>query len=225
MLQASTLKFLRDLARNNNKSWFDSHRSQYTAAREDFENLVDTILAIHKRQDPDLEGLTAKQCVFRINRDIRFSKDKSPYKTNMGASMDRGGKKSRFAGYYLHCEPGKSFVGGGLWMPSTADARKVRQEIDYCWDEFESITNNKKFKQAYGAVYRGDDVSLTRTPQGFENDSPAAEYLRLKSWLAMKELSDEEIQSKNLAKQITEQFLILMPFIKFLNRAVEDTES
>ncbi|HYC28991.1 MAG TPA: DUF2461 domain-containing protein, partial [Chitinophagaceae bacterium] len=100
MLQASTLKFLKDLRKNNNKPWFDAHRAQYDAARKDFEQFIQAVLDRHSKNDPDLKELTAKQCMFRINRDVRFSKDKSPYKTNLGASMDRGGKKSGFAGYY-----------------------------------------------------------------------------------------------------------------------------
>src|SRR5688572_356272 len=109
MLQSSTLKFLKALVKNNDKQWFDANRSSYDDAKEDFENFIQAILDRHIKKDEDLKELTAKKCTFRINRDIRFSKDKTPYKTNMGASMNRGGKKSVFAGYYFHCEPGKSF--------------------------------------------------------------------------------------------------------------------
>src|SRR5687767_9545204 len=168
MLQPATLKFLGDLKKNNNKPWFDSHRKEYDAARSDFEKLIGSILDLHSKNDPDLKGLIAKQCMFRINRDIRFSKDKSPYKTNFGASMDRGGKKSIYAGYYFHFEPGSSFIGGGLWMPMPNELKKVRQEIDYCFDELDKIVQNKKFVSVYKELYRGDDVSLTKVPHGFE---------------------------------------------------------
>ena len=221
MLQSSSLKFLKDLSRNNDRSWFEAHRKQYEQAKEDFENFVQTILDRHSKKDKDLKELTAKKCTFRINRDIRFSKDKSPYKTNMGASMARGGKKSIFSGYYFHCEPGKSFVGGGLWMPMPPEMKKVRQEIDYCYDEFKTIVSAKKFKAVYKELYTGDDVKLTKVPQGFEKDNPAAEYLKLKSWLAMKELTDEEITSKDLIKKTSDAFETLQPMIKFLNRAIE----
>jgi uncharacterized protein (TIGR02453 family) len=222
MLQPATLKFLGDLKKNNNKPWFDAHRKEYDSARSDFEKLIQNILDIHSEKDPDLKGLVAKQCMFRINRDVRFSKDKSPYKTNFGASMDRGGKKSIYAGYYFHLEPGSSFIGGGLWMPMPAELKKVRQEIDYCFDEFDKIVRNKKFTSVYNELYRGDDVSLTKVPHGFEKDSPAAAYLKLKSWLAMRNLSDAEVTSKNLVKQTVQSFKELMPFIKFINRAIED---
>ena len=201
MLQPSTLKFLRDLSRNNDKSWFDAHRNQYDNARSDFENFIQRILDAFSKKDDDLKDLTAKQCIFRINRDIRFSKDKTPYKTNFGASMDRGGKKSIFAGYYFQAEPGKSFLGGGLWMPMPAELKKVRQEIDYCYDEFKGIVESKKFKKHFGELYTGEGIKLSKVPQGFEKDNPAAEYLKLKSWLAMKEFTDAEVTSKGLLKK------------------------
>jgi uncharacterized protein (TIGR02453 family) len=221
MLQQSTLKFLKDLAKNNDKSWFEPHRKQYEEAKLDYENFIQTVLDRYSKRDEYLKELTARKCMFRINRDVRFSKDKSPYKTNLGASMNRGGKKSIFAGYYFHCEPGKSFVGGGLWMPMPPDMKKVRQEIDYCYDEFHQIVTAKKFKQIYGALHAGDDIRLTKVPQGFEKDNPAAEYLKLKSWLAMKEVSDAELISKDLVKKTCEAFEALQPLIKFLNRALE----
>src|ERR1700730_13780996 len=116
MLQSSTLKFLKNLKKHNNKAWFDTNRSTYENAKADFENFIQSVLHRHGKKDADLKDLVARKCMFRINRDVRFSKDKSPYKTNFGASMDRGGRKSGFAGYYFHLEPGSSFVGGGLWM-------------------------------------------------------------------------------------------------------------
>ena len=221
MLRVSTLKFLKDLAKKNDRSWFENHRSNYEDAKQDFENFIQSVIDRHSKKDEDLKDLVAKKCTFRINRDIRFSKDKSPYKTNFGASMNRGGKKSIFAGYYFHCEPGKSFVGGGLWMPMPPEMKKIRQEIDYCYDEFKELVSAKKFKSVYKELYAGEDIKLTKVPQGFEKDNPAAEYLKLKSWLAMKELSDEEITTRDLLKKTSEAFEALQPVIKFLNRAIE----
>lgn len=221
MLQLSTLTFLKDLSKNNERSWFESHRKQYEEAKQDFEDFISAVLNKHSKKDEDLKELEAKKCTFRINRDIRFSKDKSPYKSNFGASMNRGGKKSIFAGYYFHGEPGKSFVGGGLWMPMTPEVKKVRQEIDYCYNEFRLIVTSKKFKAIYKELYTGEDIKLTKLPQGFEKDNPAAEYLKLKSWLAMREISDAELVSKDLIKKTSEAFETLQPMIKFLNRALE----
>jgi uncharacterized protein (TIGR02453 family) len=120
MLQPSTLKFLKDLKKNNTKEWFDANRKVYEAAKQDFEMLVQEVISQHGKKDEEIASLKPKDCMFRINRDIRFSKDKSPYKTNFGAFINRGGKKSIYAGYYFHCEPGRHFVGGG---PVDAHAR------------------------------------------------------------------------------------------------------
>jgi uncharacterized protein (TIGR02453 family) len=221
MLQVSTLKFLRSLKKNNNKAWFDANRDKYEEARKDFGLFIQAIIDRHGRKDASIAQLTAKECMFRINRDIRFSKDKSPYKSNFGASINPGGKKSIFAGYYFHCEPGDSFVGGGLWIPMPPDLKKVRQEIDYCLDEFTAVTGSRKFKKIYGDLYAGDDVSLTKVPQGFEKDNPAAGYLKLKSFIAMKPLKDDELISKQLLRITGEAFDTLQPMLEFINRALK----
>jgi uncharacterized protein (TIGR02453 family) len=153
---------------------------------------------------------------------VRFAKDKSPYKNNIGASINRGGRKSVFAGYYFHCQPGDSFLGGGLWIPMPADLKKVRQEIDYCFDEFKKITGSKKFKSVYGDLNKEDGISLVKVPAGFEKDSPAAPYLKLKSFIALKKLDDKDLTSKNLAAITSEAFETLQPLIYFLNRALEE---
>ena len=222
MLQPATLKFLRDLKKNNNKPWFDSHRGQYETAKKDFELFIQEVISKHGQKDPDIKDLIAKNCLFRINRDIRFSKDKTPYKSNFGASISKGGKKSSFAGYYFHCEPGQSFVGGGIWQPEPDKMKKVRQEIDYNWDEFKKLIGSKKFKSIYNDLYTGEDMSLSKVPQGFEKENPAAKYLKLKSWIAMREIKDADLTSKGLIKLTLDTFDTLQPLLKFLNRAVED---
>lgn len=222
MLEASTIKFLKDLKKNNNKPWFDAHRKQYEAAKENFISFIQTLIDKHGLKDATIKEQEGKKCIFRINRDIRFSKNKAPYKSNMGASINRGGKKSMFAGYYFHFEPGASFVGGGVWQPMPPELKKIRQEIDYCYDEFKKLTGSKKFKSVYGDLYKGDDVSLVRVPQGFEADNPAAEYLKLKSWIAMTELKDAELTSKDLVKKSLEAFAVLQPLVEFVNRTMAD---
>src|SRR5215208_6456212 len=180
MLEPQTLKFLSRLKKNNNKPWFDAHRAQYEAAKIDFSNFIQLVIGDLQKSDTTITGLTARDCLFRINRDVRFSKDKSPYKTNFGAIIKQGGRKSIYAGYYFHCAPGNSFVGGGLWMPEVADLKKLRQEIDYNWDEFQSILKEKKFKKIYNDLYQGDDIKLSTMPKGYEKDNPAIRYLKLK---------------------------------------------
>ncbi len=221
MLQASTIKFLKDLKKNNTKEWFDKNRKTYEAAKEDFAQLVDTVIQQFGKKDTSIATLTAKDCMFRINRDVRFSKDKSPYKTNMGASFSKGGKKVIAAGYYFHCEPGQAFVGGGLWMPDADVVKKVRQEIDYSFDEFSKIIKNKKFVAQYKGLEISDETSLTREPKGYEKDNPAIQFIKLKSWLAMTSLTDADLIDKNLTKKIVTSFEALQPLIEFLNRGIE----
>lgn len=222
MIDTTTIKFLKDLKKNNNKTWFDANRKKYESAKENFLEFIQTLIDKHSLKDATIKEQEAKKCIFRINRDIRFSKDKSPYKSNFGASINQGGKKSMFAGYYFHFEPGGSFVGGGVWQPMPPELKKIRQEIDYCYDEFKKITGSKKFKSVYGDLYRGDDVSLTRVPQGFEADNPAAEYLKLKSWIAMREIKDSDLSSKELVKKSLEAFETLLPLVRFVNRTMQD---
>ncbi len=218
----TSLKFLKSLRKNNNKPWFDSHRLAYEEARDAFENFIQSVLDKHSKNDPDLQGLTARKSMFRINRDVRFSKNKSPYKSNFAASMDRGGKKSGFAGYYFHLEPGKSFLGAGVWMPEPAATKKIRQEIDYCFDEFNKIITSKKFRAFYPEIYKGEGIQLSRVPQGFEKDNPAGEYLKLKSWMFLYYMSDADLNAKDIVNKTVNAFHTLQPFIKFLNRAIEE---
>jgi uncharacterized protein (TIGR02453 family) len=222
MLKSSTLKFLKDLKKNNNKSWFDQHRKNYEEAKEDFCAFVQKLIDHHAKSDPGIKSLVSSKCMLRINRDIRFSKDKSPYKTNLGASISMGGRKSGLAGYYFHCEPGESFIGGGIWMPMLPSLKKVRQEIDYDFDEFSKIIGSKKFKSVYGGLYREEDILLSKVPQGFEKDNPAADYLKMKSYIALKSLNDEVITSQKLFRQSIEAMETLYPLLNFLNRALKE---
>ena len=220
MIQKSTLDFLRELKKHNDKSWFDANRKRYETAKADFTEFLQDIIDSHAKKDDGLTGLQAKSCLFRINRDIRFSKDKSPYKTNFGASLNRGGKKSVLAGYYFHLEPGEAFVGGGVRMPQPPELAKVRQEIDYGFDDFKKIVASKKFKTVYGEMYKGDDMMLSRVPKGYEPDNPAAEFLKMKSYIAMRPVTDKELLSKDLKKITLEAFSALQPLMGFINTAL-----
>jgi uncharacterized protein (TIGR02453 family) len=222
MLQSSTVQFLKSLSKNNNKVWLDAHRDQYMEARKDFENFVADLIKKTAQFDSDVKELQVKECVFRLNRDIRFSKDKTPYKINMGASINRGGKKSIYAGYYFHVEPGgKSFAGGGLWMPMTSELKKIRQEIDYCFSEFKGIVADKSFVSEYKELENTPDVKLNNLPRGYDKENPAGEYLKFKSLIATKYLPDEDLTSNKLADKTIKAFKSLMPLIKFINKALE----
>jgi uncharacterized protein (TIGR02453 family) len=222
MLQLSTLKFLKDLKKNNNKPWFDANRKRYEEAKADFTNFIQQVIDAHGKKDKTISSLKAKDCLFRINRDVRFSKDKSPYKTNFGASINKGGRKAfSTAGYYFHLEPGQLFVGGGMYQPFPPELNKVRQEIYYCFDEFKKIIGSKKFKSVYGDLDKSKEFLLSRVPKGYDPENVAAEYLKLKSYIAMTNLSDKDATSKTLIKQTTEAFDTLLPLVNFLNRALE----
>ncbi|MCU0382055.1 MAG: DUF2461 domain-containing protein [Chitinophagaceae bacterium] len=220
MLQTSTLQFLRGLKKNNDKSWFDKNRTAYESAKKDYETFIQGVIDELGKKDAHIAGLRAKDCMFRINRDIRFSKNKSPYKTNFGASVKRGGRKSRYAGYYLHVEPGESFVGGGIWMPMPAELAGVRQEIDYNLDEFQKILRSASFKKYYNGLYTDQEISLSRVPKGYETTNPAAEFLKLKSFFSMTPSDDKALVSKDLVKTTVHKLLAIKPLVDFLNQAV-----
>ena len=199
----------------------DSNRDRYLDAKLDFEAFISSLIKKTSVFDSDIKELVVKDCTFRINRDIRFSKDKTPYKINMGASINKGGKKSIYAGYYFQLEPGgRSLAGGGIWMPMAPELKKVRQEIDYCYEEFESILSSKKFKTAYGGIETTGDLKLTNLPRGYDKANPSAEYLKLKSIFAMKRIPDSEISQPGLLHNAAKTFSALTPLIKFINRAL-----
>ena len=222
MLQQTTVQFLRNLKKNNKKEWFDANRTKYESSKKDVEDLSVEIIKRLSHTDDSIAHLQPKDCMFRINRDVRFSKDKSPYKTNMGVYFSKGGKKGINAGYYFHLEPGSSFVAGGLWMPMPPELKKVRQEIDYSWAEFSKITGSKKFKSVFGDLDMSNEFALSRPPKGYEADNPAISYLKLKSFIATTKIKDADLTSKDLVKKVTVHFESLKPLIDFLNRAIEE---
>lgn len=221
MLQSNTIQFLKKLEKNNTKPWFDANRALYESAKADFLQLTAQVLKETAKFDASIAHLQPKECVFRINRDVRFSKDKSPYKTNMGMSIARGGKKGNFAGYYFHLEPGKSFVGGGLYMPMPDDLKKLRQEIDYNFTDFQKIIQHKNFRAVYGDLDLSSELSLSRAPKGYEEDNPAIQYIKLKSFIATNTIADSTLTDKSLVKQITQSFKALHPLLNFINAALE----
>lgn len=219
MIRPETMKFLKDIKRNNNKEWFHKNKERYQPARENFLEFITGVLDRLKLHDNDISTIEPSKCLFRINRDIRFSKNKNPYKTNFGANPSKGGRKVYRAGYYFHLEPGMSFLAGGIWMPEGEDLAKIRQEIDYCLPEFKGIIGDKKFKSKFGALDR--EAELTRPPKGYEADNPAIDFLKLKSFTITAPLTDAQVMSGQLTKITVEHFKIMIPFIQFLNRAIE----
>lgn len=222
MIKSSTLQFLTDLKENNNKPWFDEHRKEYTAAKNNIEELAQRVIELFGAVDGTIGHLLPKDCMFRINRDVRFSANKSPYKTNMGFWLSRGGKKSPLAGYYIHIEPGQSFFGGGIYMPMPPELKKVRQEIAYCTDEFKEIVENPSFKSFFGGVVI-EGHTLVKVPAGYEADHPAANYLKLKSMFGSRNLTDIDLaDTKSLEQTLLEGAKLSAPLVHFINRALLD---
>lgn len=219
MLQKATVGFLSDLEANNNKTWFDANRTAYEAAKQDFEIFI---TGLHKQVaslEPDVANHKPKDSIFRIFRDVRFAKDKTPYKANFGAYFSRAGRKAPDAGYYIHIQPGdKSFVAGGLWMPEGPLLKKTRQEIDYNFDEFVGILNKASFKKHYKKL---DGETLKTLPQGYTADNPAADYLKFKSFIVSKPIADKDLTSKTFDTKVMDLFTEMKPFVDFLNKALD----
>ncbi len=225
MLQKATLDFLLELHDNNSKEWFDLNRKRYQIAKNDVEQFANAIINELSHSDASLAMLTSKECMFRINRDIRFSTDKSPYKTNMGFWMNKGGKKSPMAGYYVHVEPnGKSFLAGGIYMPMPPDLKKVRTEILYGFDEFKGIVETQVFQNQFKTV-EVEGHKTVRVPQGFDANHPSAEYLKLKSFIGSTPLSDADLLKPNIVTEIVAGLIVASPLVHFINRAFEEEES
>jgi uncharacterized protein (TIGR02453 family) len=219
MLSLSTISFLRELKDNNNKEWFDLHRKDYEGAKADYLKLVTGILEQLKTIDSSLENLEPKKCVFRINRDVRFSKNKDPYKTNMGSFYSKEGKAVEYAVYYFHLEPGSCFIGGGYWMPQGPDLKKIRSEIDYNLEEFKGILQEKTMNKYFGEL--SQEARLSRPPQGYDADNPAVEYLKLKSFTVTSPLPDEQLTNPKLLSNIVDHFRAMKPMVHFLNRSLD----
>lgn len=218
-ISKSTLTFLSQLAKNNTKEWFDANRNTYQTARAEFINFVDEWINEFSKTDIGLKQIEAKNCIFRINKDIRFSKDKTPYKTNFGAYLSKGGKKSIYAGYYLHIEPKNCFFATGIYVPMPNELAKVRQEIDYNFEEFKAIILNKKFKATLGNIE--EDGKLKKAPKGYDDNNEAIEYLKLKSFLFSKNFDDNEVYNNNFSQQLIELSKLSKPLVDFFNRALD----
>lgn len=220
MIQESTLQFLTDLQTNNNREWFNENKRSFQAAKQDFEALLGELIQSISKFDPGLIGLQPKDCVFRIYRDVRFSKNKEPYKTNFGASLTEGGRKSTKPGYYIHLKPGgESFVAGGLYMPQGDRLKAVRQEIDYNQQEFEGILNDKTFKKYYKNLW--DEDKLKTAPKGYSTDNPAIEWLRYKSYIVSHQFSDKDMMSKGFVNKAVKAYEALKTLNDFLNKAMD----
>ena len=219
MISKSTITFLKELEQNNNRDWFLSNSLAYKEAKQNYTEFIQLVINKLSKKYKIYADLEANKCLFRINRDVRFSQNKAPYKTNFGASINAYGKKSLKAGFYVHIEPKKSFVGGGIYMPPADVLFKVRQEIDYNFDEFSKIIKHKDFVKSYGQLDMSD--TLKNPPRGFDKENKAIEYLKLKSFVAFTNFTDKEIMQADFASVASDKLIALLPFIQYLNKGLD----
>lgn len=212
-----TMDFLRDLRQNNNKAWFEANRQRYEAARGALEDFVTDVI-FNFGQIDDLGQLTAKDCMFRINRDVRFSADKSPYKTSMGALIGREGRKTTGRHYYINLDPeGDTFLGGGAYMPTSAQLHRIRQRLAEDSKPLKKIIENPDFVKYFGSI-RGE--KLKTAPQGFPKDHPDLDLLRFKQYLALHPLSEEQLYSPDFRDHVLTVFKAYKPFIVYIVEAM-----
>lgn len=212
------LKFLQTLSKKNDRGWFEKNKDDYLQAKEEFELFVEKVLEELIKFNRSLAGLNPKKLPFRIYRDVRFSKDKRPYKTNMGAGFSPNGKLVQEPGYYLHIQPGGSFVAGGIYMPDPVNLRKIRQEIDYNGEKLEKILKEKKFKKWFKGFSEFD--KLKTVPKGYAKDHPRLDWLKHKTFIVSHAFTDAEVKDKNFLKKITEACKAMKPLIEYLKEAI-----
>lgn len=214
------LKFLKSIAKNNNREWFEKNKPVYLEAKNAFEDFLELLHQELLKFDEGLAGLNPRKLGFRIYRDVRFSKDKRPYKVNMGAGFSPGGKMMQEPGYYIHIEPGnKSFLAAGLYVPDPVNLAKVRQELDYNSKAFLNVLNNKNFKKYFKGL---DDFDRVKTaPKGYAKDHPQIEYLKNKSFISSHAFTDAEVLNKNFVKKVAEVCKAIKPLNTFLREAIQ----
>lgn len=217
----NTFQFLKDLKQNNERDWFLANKSKFEIAKKEFEIFITELIGEISKFDPDIGHHSAKDCIFRIYRDVRFSKDKSPYKTHFGAHISAAAKKSDIhskAGYYIHIEPGASMLAGGAYLPQGPWIKAIRQEINYNADELKKIVNSAPFKGYFGEM---EGEKLKRAPQGYQPDHPEIELLKYKSFLATHYCIDKQVLADDFPDHCARVFKALLPFDQFLNASMD----
>ena len=216
MIKKETLAFLKTLRKNNHKGWFEENRDWYELAKTNFEEWVQALIVAISDFDPAIKPLRAKECTFRIFRDTRFAKDKSPYKTNFGAHLTPGGKKSPLAGYYFHLAPGDSFLGGGSYCPDPQNLEKIRERVADHYQELKKIISVSSFNRTFGKIW---GEKLKTAPKGYPKDHPALDLLQYKSFVTMHSLTDSDVLASSLLTKTVKVFQTMQPFNAFLNKA------
>lgn len=212
------LNFLAALKENNNREWFNTNKHLFEEAKTIFEEFVNILILKIKEFDSSVEVNSAKECVFRIYRDVRFSKNKEPYKPNMGAYIATGGRKSKFAGYYIHLESEASFGGGGIYCPQPNVLRAVREDIFDNSEKIKTIINEREFNKIFPKMY---GEKLKTAPRGFPKDFHDIDLLNFKSYTVVKEFSNKEILSNNFFDNLLKVYVTQKPFNQYLNNVIK----
>lgn len=220
MITETTFSFLRQLKENNTREWFTANKKNYELARAEVEALIASTIKALNVLDPSIQAPDAKDCMFRIFKDVRFSKDKSPYKTNFGAFIAKGGRKTVNPGYYIHIEPGASMVAGGVYMPQPDVLKLLRNEVYFNSDEFEKILNAKDFVRYFKSL--DDFDKLKKPPKDFPADFPKVELLKYKSYVVTSMIDDEVVLSDEFPDMILDISRAMLPLNVFLNRAIRN---
>ena len=211
------LQFLNELSKNNNREWFNDNKKWYEESRDKVNFLTDVLINEIGRFDSEVKGLSPRECVFRIFRDVRFSKDKRPYKTNFGSFICKGGRKSMNPGYYFHIEPGNSFIGGGIYMPPSEQLKAIRNYMAGHADNFLEITNDPVFKSNFPEMY---DDQLKTAPKGFPKDHEHITLLKYKSFIFSKAMKDSVVKSDKYVEEMVKSFQQLQAVNAFLYEAL-----
>lgn len=219
-IQKSALSFLQDLKRNNNREWFTENKKRFQFENDQFISFAEDILQEMNKSD-NIETPTGKKSVFRIYRDIRFSKNKTPYKTHFSGSFKRATEELR-GGYYFHIEPGNSFIGGGFWGPNPKDLLRIRKEIQTDASELKEIINAKQFVSTFGQL---DGEKVKTVPRGFDKNHPDLELLRFKQFIISKKISDKEILHENFSSKVSETFKAMRPFFNYMSSVLTTDEN
>jgi uncharacterized protein (TIGR02453 family) len=215
------LDFLRELKENNYREWFNANKNRFLEAKSIFEDLTTKLILKISEFDEDVKYLTPSECIFRIYRDVRFSPDKSPYKTHFGAYIAAGGgRKSSLAGYYVHIEPEGSQLGGGIYCPEPETLKRIRLSIFENYDEFKEILNEPQFASFFGKLYSPEQ--LKKAPTGFPPDFEGIEYLKLKHFLTGHALSDSFISKEDLMDYAPKVFKTMLPLNRFFNDTINE---
>jgi uncharacterized protein (TIGR02453 family) len=217
LVNKSTLEFLSDLKQNNDREWFSQNRSRYLLVKSEYESFIQEVINETIRFDPILKGLQAKSCMYRINRDIRFSNDKTLYKTHLGAFIVRGGKQNadKYAGYYIHLEPGNnSMIAGGAYMPPAPWLKMIREKIDEDGEKLKRIINMKEYKIIFGTL---EGEKLNGAPRGYSKEHPYIDMLKMKSFLAVRMVSDKDVISTSFFDMVMQSVKAMKPLNDFLN--------